>query len=109
MPGKFIIKEECTFREAFYNAESNSFLAVKKIGNLPNHVFHKSPKSRKQRFQEKTCRRCSVRTEVRDELPACPGLGTGGARTSPGPLLALLQPVRGLPLQAVCYITDLRT
>lgn len=70
MPGKFILKKERTFREAFYNTENNSFLAVKKTGNLPKHVFHKSPQSRKQRFQEKKCRRCSVRIEVRDELPA---------------------------------------
>lgn len=36
------------FREAFYNAKSNSLLAVKKIGTPPKHMFHKSPKSGKQ-------------------------------------------------------------
>lgn len=37
-----------------------------------------------------------MRTEVGDEPPACPALGTDGAGTSPGPLLAP---------QAVCFIT----
>lgn len=36
----------------------------------------------KTRFQEEKCRRCSVRTEVQDKLPAYPTLGTDGAGSS---------------------------
>ena len=50
-----------------------------------------------------------MRAEVQDELPVCPALGTDEAGTSPGPLLVHLRPVQGLPPQAVCLITDLRT
>lgn len=49
-----------------------------------------------------------MKTEVGDELPACPALGTDGAGTSPGPLLAHLQSAQGVPPRAVCFITDLR-
>lgn len=36
-----------------------------------------------------------MRTQVGDELPACPASGTDGAGTSPGPLLAHFKSAQG--------------
>lgn len=48
-----------------------------------------------------------MRTEVGDELPACPALGTDGAGTSPGPLPARLRSAQGLLPQTLCLIAHL--
>lgn len=68
----------CFFARLFTTPRVKSFLAVKKIGNPPKHMFHKSPKKWKTRFREEKCGKCSVRREVQDEFPACPALGTVG-------------------------------
>lgn len=66
----------CFFARLFTMPRVKSFLAVKKIGNPPKHMFHKSPKKWKTRFREEKCGKCSVRRQVQDEFPACPALGT---------------------------------